>query len=71
MPENKQRLQAAGAGIILIIVALIVAYNAGLARGRLRVREELLAVQAQLVAQLSATPTVIDTPTPTETPPPH
>ncbi len=70
MPENKQRLQAAGAGIILIIVALIVAYNAGLARGRLRVREELLAVQAQLVAQLSATPTVIDTPTPTETPTP-
>jgi hypothetical protein len=42
---------------ILAVVALIVAFNAGQARGRLRVREELLTVQAEMMAILSATPT--------------
>jgi hypothetical protein len=58
----------------LILVALIVSFNAGQARGRLRVREELLTVQSEMMIILSATPTntlipliPTDTPAPTYT----
>jgi len=65
MLQDKTRLQTAIVIGILAVVALIVAYNAGLARGRLRVRQEFLTVQAEMMAQLSATPT--DTPIPEAT----
>ncbi len=57
MLRINQRLQTAIVIGLLAIVALIVAYNAGVARGRLRVRQELLAVQAEMMLVLSATPT--------------
>lgn len=68
MFENKQRLQTLVVVVIVAIMALVVAYNAGLSRGQLGVRQELLTVQAQMIAQLSATPTVGSTPTDTATP---
>ncbi|HXF63296.1 MAG TPA: SH3 domain-containing protein [Caldilineaceae bacterium] len=70
MLPDKPRLQTAIGIGLLVLVALVVAYNAGVARGRLRVRAELVTVQAELVALLSATPTISATPTETYTPAP-
>ncbi|GIV76606.1 MAG: hypothetical protein KatS3mg050_1000 [Litorilinea sp.] len=67
MQENL-RIQVTVALTLLLLVALIVVYNAGVARGRLRVRGELLTLQAEYVALLSSTPTATETPTPTPTP---
>jgi hypothetical protein len=75
MLQNKARLSTLIFIGVLAVVALVIAYNAGQARGRLRVREELLTVQSEMMAILSATPTPTpvpliptDTPTPTFTP---
>lgn len=76
MLQDKTRLQAIIVIGILAVVAMIVAYNAGLARGRLRVRQEFLTVQAEMMDLLSATPTdtataeATLTPTPSHTPTP-
>ncbi len=70
MLENKQRLQTLAVVAILALLTLVVTYNAGRSRGQLGVRTELLTAQAELIAQLSATPTVLATPTETLTPTP-
>ena len=68
MLQNKQLLQTLVVVLLVSVVALVVTYNAGLSRGQLGVRTEFLTVQAELVAQLSATPTVHATSTETQTP---
>jgi hypothetical protein len=70
MLPDKPRLPTAFLIALVAIVILVVVYNLGVARGRLRVRQELLDVQAELVALLSATPTLIIPPTVTPTPTP-
>ena len=70
MLQDKPRLQIAIIIAFLVLVALIVVYNAGLARGRLRVRQEVLTLQAEMAAVLSATPTLTVTPTESPTPVP-
>ncbi len=49
MLQNKTRLSTFIFVGVLAVVALVIAFNAGQSRGRLRVREELLTVQSEMM----------------------